>query len=305
MSTARSYFIRLQNYLEGFFWPDGISCDVDSRPYYVFRRYPTSLKPNQIDDWINIQVRTQSPYINAKYYTFKSVSGVAIWFYTTPLNGLPETALQTQLQDGTHVVKGQAHIYRQVWKAGEMLNCFILDEAEQNSSAIEIPTGNSWAKPNKLTALIKSPIFSAQLAGVCLAVVCLWTAVGHVSLSFQQKSLNNEIEMKQAELGENLAKKERYDTNIALTQSLERWHEEFGFLPQVISVVISSVLETNEWSAREVLWQNRKLNIELSAPDLNITELVTTLENLELFSQVSIRPNSTAQSWNLELEVKR
>lgn len=305
MLITKDNVIRFQNYLEGIFWPDDVECDSQSQPFYVFCNYPSTLKLSQIDDWINIQVRTQSPYIGASYYSFKSSSGVALWFFPDKKVGLHETALQASMPNGTYTLKGRINVYSQTWKDGEMISCHLLPLSSMTNDIELIPSGQSWAKPNKIMGIVRSPVFTSGAVMFALVCVLIWTATAHVTLSIQKTKLENDIAFKQEKLGSNLSKKEAYDRNIAVLQSLNSWRDEFGYLPQATAAVITSVLETNNWDAKEIQWQNRRLNIVISATELDITQLVSSLEEQGVFSQVSIRPNSIENSWNLELEVEK
>ena len=288
--------------LESYIWGNEHSVDTETPVFYVYCSYPTSLKSADIEDWVNIQVKTHCPFEHSDHYVFHSRSGVAIWQSRTPFKGIPETAMQVALPDGDHYVQSEHYVYQQKWRNGTMISCHIVDEYDGETRRMDtLLLDSPWAKSNKLKTFIQTPAFGALAIGGVFAVFMVWQSVGYITHVVQQGYYNAEVERLQLELGENLAVKERFQNNIQVLNGLKGWQDTGAYLPQLLSLVIDVVLETNQWDARTIEWQNGKLLVELSAQDLDITELVEKIESMEEFKQVSIRPNNKPGSWDLEV----
>jgi hypothetical protein len=295
-------------WLNKLIWPSEQFVDFSSKIFYVFKPYPNGLKNNQIKQWAQLQSKSLSPFLHGDNYQYLSKSGLHLWISQKNLTGIPETALQTTLSDGSHIVTGNKYMYQQTWHKGLLISCSTIElvniEKESNTIPLQIEKGAPWAVPRKIDNQLKQP--STWLGLTLFLAVCasLWIGVGLLTSYLQQSSAEDKINQLESTLGKQLAKQSQLQNMQQGLLMLRNWQGEFAFLPEIFAQVAEKVNLQGSWKARSISWQNRVINIELYAENIDIAELVLNLENVENLSKINIRPHVSSNTWILEASVK-
>ncbi|NVK55273.1 MAG: hypothetical protein HWE26_06635 [Alteromonadaceae bacterium] len=291
----------LLDWLESLLWHDEYNVDTKSEVYYVFKAYPASLKPSQKADWAKIQARVVNPFVGGDTYYFLSANGVAIWTTAGNFIGLPETAAQDVLADGTHHVSSDHFVYEQHWSAGEMTTCCVLNDKVNDAIALREEPRGYWARHRNIDRWLKKPVTWVMLAGVVFGVLIAWQAGSFVSLALQENQLDQDIAKLEELVGDRLDEQARLQNNQQFISGSLSWQSEVGYLPQALAGVLSELGESRKWQINLIEWQLNVLRVELQMANLNIAELVTKLEQSPLFERVAIRPHANEDTWILEV----
>lgn len=297
-------FASALDHLEAVIWPTQAAPDATTAAFYVYKPYPSSVKANQIDDWVALQARALSPFANSHTYVYKARSGLALWASPTPFSGVPETALQPTMPDGEYWSKGQRFSYRQVWLQGEMRVCewvdgYIGDVPWHNLS---IADQRAWARPRQIDAWLRKPVTWAGMLMAVALVVCCWYSGAWLGLSWQGGQLQRQSNALEQQLGDKLALQQRMQQAQQLIALSDEWRWQQGWLPQTLAAVISEVLSQTSWQSNSIAWQSDTLTVELVASNLDIAALVQQLEQTGIFARVAIRPHTAQDTWVLEVE---
>lgn len=291
------------NYLESIISNEALTIDYQARAYYVFKPFPASLKPSQREEWASVQVKMLSPFNNGDSYLFVTPQGVAIWSSQTAFEGLPETAVQSQLADGEHYVKGREYFYRQVWNNNVMVECHIVAPVSGQAVDITEPV-LSWAKTRKIDELIQAPLFWGGSVGIVFALFLLLQLGGYLSLSIQGYRIDSQIQSMEQKVGNSMELQQGLRSQQQLIDNLSSWTYGNGLLPQSFARALASINKIDTWDVGAIEWQDSVIVIELSAANLELSELVAELESVNEFERVSIRPHTKENTWLLELESK-
>lgn len=309
--TLKNYKLvsKILDSLENLFWRDELDIDTETSTVFLFKAYPSGLKGVNLDNWIALQKRHLNPFLQGYTYSFNGSSGLSLWFSKSPLNGMPETALQPPLEDGVHYVKGELVSYKQRWSKGEMLQCeTLIDKLPANIRHIELKNvynaNKAWAYQRQIDKLVVQPWFWLAAISVVFFVWLSHVGGGKMANVISQSSLEKEEERIQEELGDKLALQDRLQRATAINTGLSNWSQMNGNLPSTLSIVIDKVLAQSTWSADAIDWQANKLTIVLRTNELDIALLVSSIEGTGKFENVSIRPNNRANVWNLEVSLK-
>lgn len=297
-SLTEQFLDRLNNV----FFSGNAAYDSEREVFYTFKPYPQSLKSTQIDDWAELQCKVLVPFINGDYYCFLHSKGLCFWSSMTPLKGLPETAMQPALPDGIHLCKGASHFYRQSWKNGVMQVCETIPQDESSTGIINLEVGQgAWARKRQIDKWLGEPVTWALASVACTLFVGLALITGYLSMQAQLSSLaeqQNNIEQK---LGDKLAMQNELQSLIRAENQLREWQYSNGLLPPNLALLIEVVTDQVEWQATSILWQERSLTAEINATELDLARLVTDLEATGAFSDVSVRPGSRLNGWQIEV----
>ena len=303
--TPSNWLDNLLERLEGLLFDIGTETDSSTTAFYVYRPYPSSLKSGQLDDWIALQKRTLSPFVNADTYSYAGKKGLCFWASPTKFTGIPETASHASLPDGTHWLKGKTHYYKQQWRQGELVSLGYHNSAPESVEVIAIETldSSAWAKHRKVDQMAQEPYVWACVA-LFLFVFGLMINLGSwVGISMQASEYASQAEALEERLSDKLALQASYQTQNTLVNGINGWQDEMGSLPHVLASVASPVLDQTKWNAEALAWQNKVLDVELISSDINITELISSLELREEFESVSIRPHTSPNTWNLQAKL--
>lgn len=288
--------------IEQLVWKHTTDVDSKSEAFYVYRAYPSSIKSAQLNDWIALQKRSLSPFKAGDVYIYASAKGIALWATPGVFSGIPETAMQSALGDGIHLVRGAHLTYRQVWRDGVMteMTCTDADSADTQLSSLK---GSPWAKVRQIDRVISSPLswFCAAAAIFCLSLFA--TTGSWLGITQQLSNYEATISELESTLGDKLALQTRYQQYEQLLSGVNQWQYQAGQLPETLASVIGPVLSQTQWAANVIAWQDNELTVELASQDLDIAALVQALESRTEFSNVSIRPHTTPNTWNLEVTV--
>ncbi len=290
------------NKLEAILWQDEYNVDIESETYYVFKTFPASLKSKQRADWAKVQARVLNPFVGGDVYYFITSEGVAIW--TTPghFKGVPETAAQQSLSDGTHLVKGEHYCYQQDWIAGNMVACQVLiDPPSQNSISLQPEGYQYWARHRKIDLWLKEAWSWGLICTFLFGIALCWQGGSFVSLTIQGHQLDSQINELESRVGERLDEQAKLRNNQQFVSGVRGWQSETGYLPQTLAGVLLELNSSENWSVNLLEWQLRALKLELQMADLDITDLVTKLEQNPLFEKVAIRPHARKNTWVLEV----
>jgi len=288
--------------LERVFFDNRTETDAESQAFYVYRPYPSSLKSSQLDDWVALQRRTLSPFSGGDVYTYAGKKGLCFWATPAIFNGVPETALHSPLDDGTHWVKGKRYFYREEWKQGELVGLSTADAAPSTEKIINIENVflSAWARHRKIDTVISEPLTWAIVITVLAALWLSISAGNWLGVQKQLDSYGSKIAVLETRLSDKLALQSQYQKQVSLIGGINRWQDETGSLPHVMGSVVQPVISQSKWNADAIAWQNRTLDVELISDALDITQLISELEQRPEFAEVAIRPNASSNTWNLQ-----
>ncbi|MGS2719901.1 hypothetical protein [Paraglaciecola aestuariivivens] len=293
--------------LNRFFWPTEQSVDDNSTAFYVFKPFPKNLKKSEIKPWAELQTNTLSPFSKGDKYQFISREGLHLWVSNTKLSGVPETAAQTQLNDGEHYIKGKFHTYLQNWQGGLMQTCVAVEDTTIKSNAvktIQLDAHTPWAVERKIDTKIKQP--STWLALCFFIGLCglAWGIFGYATLYFQSTLAEQQSNALSDSIGDKLSLQNTLRNNQQIVSQLQNWHTAAGFFPESFTAVAEKLSQQGEWQVNTVIWQNKIIELEFVSKQVDITSLVGELEKLTLLEQVNIRPHNAENTWILEAKLK-
>lgn len=297
---------RVLDYIESVFWQEQTKTDNTTPIFYVYKAYPSSLNGKRLESWIKLQEKVLSPYKNGDCHSVNLKKGVALWMSNTSLVGIPETAKQQALPDGTFFVRGDTFMYRQEWKGGVMTACETLSLRSLNDDTILLSdrtSKNAWAQSRHVDEFIKKPIFGFFVLAFLTFIFSVWLGTAYITQSLAVSNLNSEMHSLEASVGDTLATRDTFQKNALQIQQLTNWKNELADLPSILAVVVVEVEKQTPWVAGKIQWQNRALKITLFSNELEITSLVKNLEETGLFDSVAIRPQDKAGLWTLEVVV--
>lgn len=294
---------KLLNFLNGLIYKGKVTGDGRSRTFYTFKAYPKSLKASQIDEWVSLQCRVLVPFVGGDHYHYLHSDGLCFWSSMSAFDGIPETALQQTLNDGTHLVKGEKFYYLQQWQNKRMVSCELVDKEQVDSLSVFniTPSIHGWAQTRDIDVWLSKPITWAAIATSVALLFGASLLAGYVTMSLQLSSLSGQQAAIEQELGDKLSKQtELRQLSQTLTDIVD-WQYSNGMLPPAIAAVVSVVRSQAEWKTTLISWQNRTLLVELTAPQLDIAALVTELESTGNFRNVTVRPGRTSSTWEVEV----
>ena len=307
LMQTQTHFKNGLRLLDQFIWPAVQAIDSDTKAFYVFKPYPKQLKRMQIEPWAQLQCKALSPFINGEHYKYLSKAGLHLWISQTGFHGLPETALQATLGNGSHIVTGTKYHYQQTWSDGLLVDCQTLEKSVQQSDAVTPLLLNQkfpWAVNRKIDSQLKTP--STWLGIILFVFLCgvIWHAAGFLTLSLQSHYAEQTTNALQEKLGEQLARQERLQSQQRSLANLQIWQSEFGYLPETFAAIVEKISQQVTWQANSITWQNRTLVLELVAKELDIATLVAALEQVNSLDRVNIRPHISDDTWILEATLK-
>jgi hypothetical protein len=303
ISNIQAYIDQSLALVERLIWPSQQQRDETSS-FYVFKVYPKSLKTKEIKQWADLQVSSLSPFSQGDHYHYLSKKGLHLWVTASKFTGIPETAYQSALEDGEHMVVGKQGIYRQVWKDGSMYSCSAAFKDTASQQSLPISFNQPWAVTRNIDKKLKLP---NVWLGLCLfALLCslLWWATGYVTIGLQEKNAEQKASQLTESLGEKLDLQNTLRNNTQLLVGLNNWHQEYDFLPEAFALIAEKLNKQGKWRANSLIWQNKTMEIELLSKDIDITSLVSELEKIGSLQQVSIRPHDANDTWILEAKTQ-
>lgn len=281
-----------------------IEIDQHSHTFFVFKAFPDGIKPSERKAWSQLQIELLSPFETHHHYYFLSEHGVHIWFSKTPLNGVPETASQSLLDDGVHFVNGANQNYQQTWQDGTMRACVSLNKTAVNSTTSSdlIVAEAPWAKESLISAQAKSIKVWTVLVGVLFALYLCWLAVGLITTSVQSSLVESQNEKLNEQVGDKLSLQQSLSEAQSTLALVSTWQSETTNLPNNLAKVLGAFEYIEDTSIDLIQWNNNVLNLEFKSKQLNITQLVERIENISQVESVSINPSNREYYWSLEIE---
>ena len=287
------------NKLEQFIWPAATSVDSTTKTHFVFKAFPISIKSSQINDWARLQIKTLTPFPSGDTYYYISKQGLHAWFSLSALHGIPESAYQSSMGDGTHIVKGNSFCYEQEWQNGVLIKCLTLPS--DLDGAHKITTAQPWAIDSKLKESLTKPLVWLGITSFVFALCLLFLSAAYVTVTLQSKNAATQTESLQSELGEKLNTVTQLRERQTALESILQWNQINGSLPNTLAQTIEGVLLQSQWKATSIVWQNKTLTVELVTNNIDIAELVGHLEQQDVVGNVVIRPALQANTWVLEV----
>ncbi|WP_102798347.1 hypothetical protein [Bowmanella denitrificans] len=288
--------------LERWLWPSRRQGDCNVKTLFIYKEVPKQLKSHEVDAWVALQIKTQCPFVNGYHFSYMSAQGLHLWFSATAFNGPPETAMQSPLSDGSHLVKGATFYYAQHWVKGNMISCEIVSEG--NSGAVLLDDQQPWAMESKIRRSLTTPLGWFWCFSALLLCILTWYGVGMLTLALQEKSLQAETQTLSDQVGDKLQKQSQLQSQQLQVDFIENWLLQYGQLPESLGMVADKVNQQGAWQVRQINWQNATLELELSAENLDIASLVSEIETLPFMQRVSIRPFTAGGAWIIEAKSK-
>lgn len=310
--TYNNFIITKSRWLSNFLdrveillWGNSVEVDTSTPTFYVFKPYPSSLKSAQYDDWGILQRKILSPYKNGEHHMFISRDGICFWAVPDKLKGLPETAIQQSLEDGTHYVKGKTQLYEQCWQNNVMVRCRSLPisyEIPGPHERLEVSKNSTgWAVERNIDIWLAKPItWFCTLIFLFLSIF-VWQLGSLSSHVIQAYYLQEEASELEVQVGDKLAIQTKIQHHQSVIELLSKWQHQNGFLPQALADVASVVVKYDTWEAANIEWQGKRLVLLITLNNTDIPTLVSDLEKTNLFSDVAIRPHSQVDTWTLEV----
>jgi hypothetical protein len=294
--------------IDHFFWPNNGAIDVNAKIFFVFKPYPKHLKRNQIEQWALLQSKSLSPFTSGDNFQYLSKAGLHLWICQADINGIPETAMQTPLSNGSYLIEGEKHLYQQTWSDGLLINCLIMEKTHQQQTSSVSPLilnqGAPWAVTRKIDRHLKTPTTWLAVCSFLFLCGIIWHTVGFLTLNIQHQYAEQSANDLQQQLGEQLTRQERIQNQQKSLNTLQSWQNEFGFLPETFAAIVEKLNQLGTWQANSIAWQSRSLVIELVAKKLDIAALVAELEEVNSLAKVNIRPHISNDTWILEATLK-
>jgi hypothetical protein len=308
LMQTQKQFEKTLTLIDQFIWPAAETVDTNTKIFFVFKPYPKQLKRKQIEQWALLQCTALSPFIGGQHYQYLSKAGLHLWICRDKFHGVPETAMQNAMPDGSHRVVSASHHYQQTWRDGLLIGCFTANPSDDPDSGaaltLHINKRTPWAVTRKIDQQLKKPsiwLGVSAFIGLCATV---WFAAAYVTLGIQRHNAEQNIVAMQTSLGEKLAEQTKLQNQQQNLLTLQNWHNEFGFLPESFAAIVEKISLQGNWKANSISWQNRLLSVELSAQNLDIAKLVAELESLPSLAQINIRPHLAENTWVIEAAVK-
>lgn len=308
LNTKSRWLSKLLDRVEILFWGNSVKVDTSTETFYVFKPYPSSLKPSQYKDWGVLQSKVLSPYKGGTKRTFLNKDGVSIWAAPNEIKGIPETAMQQPFENGTHCVKGETQIYEQCWKNNVMTSCRSLPSSNVTSDTlknIQISKDSAgWAIKRNIDIWLSKPITWFYVL-IFVVISVFFSQLGSLSSHIiQVHSLQKEAAELEVQVGDKLAMQNEIQQQLGVIDMISKWQKQNGFLPQTLANVASVVIKYDNWEAINIEWQGKRLVLLITLRNTDISTLVSELERTNSFSDVAIRPHSLANTWTLEVAQK-
>lgn len=308
INTKSQWLTKLLDRVETLFWGNSVEVDATTKTFYVFKPYPSSLKPSQHEDWGVLQSKVLSPYKGGTKRTFLNKDGVSIWAAPNQIKGIPETAIQQPFENGTHYVKGETQIYEQCWKNNVMISCRSLPSSNVISDPLKSiqlsKDSTGWAIKRNIDIWLSKPVTWFYIL-IFVVISVFFSQLGSLSSHIiQVLSLQKEAAVLEVQVGDKLAMQNKIQQQQGVITLLSKWQHQNGFLPQTLANVASVVIKYGNWEAANIEWQGKRLVLLITLRDTDIPTLVSELERTNSFSDVAIRPHSLANTWTLEVAQK-
>jgi len=302
---SQQYLDQALSAVDHFLWPTSNNIDTQTKTFFVYKAYPKQIKRSQIKQWAKLQSHSLSPFTSGQHYQFLSATGLHLWFSQDTFSGIPETAMQVSLKDGTYVVQGSQYFYQQTWRDGALIHCITLS-SHSDKTAIPLETNqrHPWAVPRKIDKQLKLPATWLSLSAFIGLCATVWFVAAYITLSVQRHNAEQNIAALQDSLGAKLAEQAKLQNQQQNLLTLQNWHKEFGFLPESFTAIAEKISLQGPWKANSISWQNRLVSLELTAQNIDIAKLVAELESVPRLAQINIRPHLAENTWVIEASAK-
>ena len=288
------------------FWPEQNSVDSTTLTHYYFSPYPAGLGNDDILKWAQLQSEVLAPFPSSFHYAYRSKQGLHLWFSASPLSGIPETAAQASLKDGKHTLSSTHYRYLQEWRDNVLVSCVALRkdaDASDNTRTDESLSAqhHGWATHRQLVQTITKPWFWASASLILLAGFLIFVVGSAITSNVQLSILSNKSEELSELVGPKLSQQSTLASYISSVNFVRGAQTRHIFLPEAISIGISTLPENSNPTIQNIAWQNNQLSIEVEASNLDITQIIQSAESSERIQTANIRPHGSPNTWLLEL----
>ena len=234
--------------------PSEIVVDSATNCFYVFKSFPETLSTKQKKNWAELQSQALSPFDGGDRYFYLSEEGLHLWLSRDKLNGLPETAAQAALSDGQHLASGLKHQYQQTWLNGIMLECITVPETLSVDIANQVlDFAQPWATESQLRNEVRSPTFWATVATILFLMVLVWFGSGAITLIVQAELFERQNKKLDPIVTSQLDQRTRLVDQQQVLKLVNDWHQEYGFLPESLSVLVEHINPLGTWEIKRYL----------------------------------------------------
>ncbi|MFC4700068.1 hypothetical protein ACFO4O_07875 [Glaciecola siphonariae] len=303
-STFASTGARWLDAIDRAVWPVQSEVDNETLTHYFYQRYPKNLSTDELKQWCQLQAEVLAPFPTSYHYMHRSAQGLHVWFSPSPLNGIPETAAQSAMSNGRHVVKGERYHYLQTWQDNILISCFELQHPsqQQTQDAVDIPTQHyGWASERKLASHAKTPLFWAGVSSVLFVVTMLFIAGSALMTSSQTALLSAKSDELSELVGPKLNEQSTLTAYVNRVNHITGLQRENAFLPEAIAIAFTLLPSSQRITVQSILWQNNSLNLDIQGNAIDITSIIAEAENNEQILRANIRPQGNEDTWVLEV----
>lgn len=288
--------------IERFFWRADQKIDANTEYFFVFKPFPKGLTKEERTKWSQLQVDLLSPFKHSYTYQYNSRKGTHLWFSKRPFDGIPETAAQTSMKDGSHVLMSSNYTYKQVWEDGLMVACVAIPTTSETTNKLQYSQKTFWAMPRKLETAVKK---TSTWYGVVITLFCVYLffiAAAWATTFSQRVFLTDYNEQLSDEIGPKLNMREKLSRAQTAIDALYSWQYEYQAPPIVVGLALKELNAISSIIVNRIQWQNNQLQIEFVSDDINITQLVAQSEKINGVKTANIRPHNDTNTWVLEIQ---
>ncbi|MDG2070542.1 MAG: hypothetical protein P8J55_02145 [Pseudomonadales bacterium] len=292
---------RLLARIEQYFWSNEETIDSTNLCFYVFKPFPGNISPKQKKSWAALQSQSLSPFESGDRYYYVSAQGLHLWVSQIALTGIPETAAQTSLEDGTHIVAGEQHLYQQIWQDEVMLEC-IVRSSESNTTDTErkIDTKRPWAMQSYLQSKLKSPQAWILITTFIFLLAIIWYAGAAITLFAQNEYAAMQNQRLDPLVKGQLTQRKEFEEHEQILNLLQTWRSGHGYLPESLALIAVAINPLGDWEIKEISWQENRLVLQLNTGEMDIAALVTEIESIPSITSAGIKPHGGTDNFLLE-----
>ena len=292
---------RFLSLIEQYFWANEKPIDSENVCFYTFKPFPGDLSQKQKKSWAALQSKSLSPFQSGDQYYYVGTKGMHLWVSQKTLIGIPETAAQSSLQNGTHLVAGKQHLYEQKWQDGAMLECIvILSKSDTSAPEQKIETKRSWAMQGHLQEHIKSPQSWMLVTASIFLLATIWYSAAAITLFAQDQYASIQNQRLDPLVKGKLMQRQELEEQGKIIALLQTWQSEHGYLPESLSLIASVINPLGSWRIQEILWQENKLTLQLDTGEMDLAALVIEMESIPSIQSVAIKPYGGTDNFLLE-----
>lgn len=295
---------RIAKLLERYLLKTSYTADSESETVYLFRPFPQKLKISEKKNWISLQVETSSPFVQYYEYHFVSMDGVHIWFSESPLNGIPETAMQAPLVDGEHMLSGDVFEYKQVWRSGKLISCYRAPKtSSETENKLRVDVDLGWAINRRIDKEFETPLAWAKAITVLSGLIGCWFVSSWLFINAQLLYMDYRAESLSESSFESIDRQTAMANMVQEYQFIKDWKGRSNYLQEGFSVIAHIFEDNFQWSLLSLQGDRELLQIEFRTQNTDFTGVIPEIENTGRFNNIKIRPSGQKDAWIFEGEL--